>query len=67
MEASLSIPLPAVLLNVEASSLFGNTLSDLLSEGQTQAIDSGNKYLYNLHQKTILDFQMLSLSSQFLA
>jgi len=30
----LSIPLGAVLLNVEASSHFGNTLSDLLSEGQ---------------------------------
>jgi hypothetical protein len=33
MEASFEYPVGAVLLNLEASFHFGNTLSELLSEG----------------------------------
>jgi hypothetical protein len=39
MEASFEYPVPAVLLNCQASSSFGITLSDLLSEGQSITLD----------------------------
>jgi len=60
MEASFEYPVVSGLLNVEASCHFANTLSDLLSEGQTG--EEGEKNSPSLSAHLLLIVRMASIT-----